>query len=70
MRMKEGERMEKSEDYGLIRGKDFPQAFYDLLLPSPCVKAGVYNNLPIPENTATQKLQWVHRRCLLPCGGR
>lgn len=48
---KEGERVEKSEDYGLIRGKDFPQTLYDFLPPSPCAKAGVYNNFPVPENS-------------------
>lgn len=44
----------ESGDYGLIRGRDFPQIFYHLLTPSPCVKSGVYNNFLIPENTVTQ----------------
>lgn len=51
---KEGETVEKSEDYGLVRGNDFPQTFYVLLLPSPCVKAEVYSNFPIPDNSYSE----------------
>lgn len=42
----------ESGDYGSIRGRDFPQMFYDLLTPSPCVKSGMYN-FAIPENSVT-----------------
>lgn len=43
----------ESRDYGSNRGRDFPQIFYDLLTPSPCMKSGVRNNFPISEKPVT-----------------
>lgn len=43
----------KCRDFVMTGGRHFPQIFYGLLTPSPCVKPVVSNDRTTPESTVT-----------------